>query len=476
MCIICDGEDITGYTELDISGCPFIDTIPELPSGLISLNCSGCSSLESIPKLPETLEDLDCSLCDNLKELQSLPRSLLRLNCSGCIELLDLNYRGQFSCIILEDLDCSDCSNLISLPKLPETLKDLNCYNCPKLTVLSYNNKLPHSLLRLNCSGCTGLNSLPTLPSLINLICYDCTSLIELPILPHTLKRLDCSNCISLSVLPELPNLEVLICNICNIIALPELPDSLIELKFSGCKNIEFLPKLPKSLSVLECSEDFLNPESRDRYLNFKQAIKLVEKAPLDTCLVLNFPDPVEFTIFSSYMAGDVNMKEYLEEDKENFCFITVSNYRPSKGSFVGFGCSLDQLNIKENIIVECNGMYGGMITRDRVNWDKFYAKIGIDQTNSGILLAKLNSIPKKIREGYRIFFLSKPRVLAHVATVKNVVVSADKNMYGETVDYVSGNHCNEGSSSAIYGDVSIADINTLKGMIDYSGHKTLCV
>jgi hypothetical protein len=74
------------------------------------------------------------------------------------------------------------------------------------------------------------------------------------------------------------------------------------------------------------------------------------------------------------------------------------------------------------------------------------------------------------------------------VATVKNVGVDTvldpelDGHVYvdtfGNILNYISGNHCTEGTSLAVFDDVSIADIDTLRNFIGYSKEnipKSIC-
>ena len=81
MCRICDGEDLTSVTSLDISGCKNVIAIPILPR-LTKLYCDGCTGLTAIPILSNLIE-LYCGDCTGLTEIPILP-SLTKLQCNDC--------------------------------------------------------------------------------------------------------------------------------------------------------------------------------------------------------------------------------------------------------------------------------------------------------------------------------------------------------------------------------------------------------
>ena len=95
--------------------------------------------------------------------------------------------RGEYKLTDTE-LDCS-CDDITSIPELPN-LKRLECYDCPKLTTIP---KLPN-LEWLNCSWCVKLTTIPELPKLRYLYCYSCILLITIP-KSIELTNLMCSNC-----------------------------------------------------------------------------------------------------------------------------------------------------------------------------------------------------------------------------------------------------------------------------------------
>jgi hypothetical protein len=207
-----------GATELDLSGCSSLNTLPDLPPNLQWLDLSGCSSLNTLPELPQNLERLDLSGCSSLNTLPDLPPNLQKLDLSACSSLNTLPDLPPS----LQYLNLSGCSSLNTLPDLPPSLQYLNLYVCSSLNTLP---ELPQNLESLNLYGCSSLNTLPDLPP--NLQWLDlsgCSSLTTLPNLPPNLQRLDLSGCSSLETLPDLPkSLRYLDLSGCNQLSLESI-------------------------------------------------------------------------------------------------------------------------------------------------------------------------------------------------------------------------------------------------------------
>src|SRR5689334_2834398 len=88
MCIICKGEDIPNLTALTCADCDNLQSLPDLPRGLIKLYCYNCTNLQSLPILPQSITEIVCSGCSNLQFLPILPRNLNVLYHWGCKNLL----------------------------------------------------------------------------------------------------------------------------------------------------------------------------------------------------------------------------------------------------------------------------------------------------------------------------------------------------------------------------------------------------
>ena len=69
MCIICEGQDISGLKILDCCGCTNLQSLPRLPDSLKCLSCEGCTNIQTLPHLPNLLVELYCGGCINLQTL-----------------------------------------------------------------------------------------------------------------------------------------------------------------------------------------------------------------------------------------------------------------------------------------------------------------------------------------------------------------------------------------------------------------------
>lgn len=103
------------------------------------------------------------------------------------------------------------------------------------------------NMTRLNCLSCKKIKTIPILPNLQELNCWD-TKITEIPVLPN-LKILECYFT-NIQKLPILPNLEKLYCYHTKLRIIPYLP-KLQELKCSNSelKEIQYFP----DLQILEC-------------------------------------------------------------------------------------------------------------------------------------------------------------------------------------------------------------------------------
>ncbi|XP_038988663.1 disease resistance protein RGA2-like [Phoenix dactylifera] len=240
--------------ELEISNCPNLMTMPELPS-LQSLKMKGTTnkqlglicSLTTLSSLTSLLS-LRMDSCDDLvywpeAEFRGL-NSLKNLSLYHCKKLvgpsplpLSSSSSGDGELLPnLEELDIGDCDGLLELPKLPASLKSLHVDSCPKLNSLT--------------------EGLPLLPNLEELDIEDCDGLLELPKLPASLKSLDVDSCPKLNSLSEclrhataLEHIYIWSCP--SLTSLPVDLGHLTALKVMSITNLPGLKSLPQGLGQL---------------------------------------------------------------------------------------------------------------------------------------------------------------------------------------------------------------------------------
>ena len=203
--------------------------------------------------------DTTCSLILNTTQLT--------VNNSNIYNLDGVQY---FTNLI--ELNC-DFNYLSSLPTLPSLLQIIRCSN-NQLTSLP---TLPISLIRLQCWN-NQLNSLPALTNTLERLACQYNQLTNLPLLPSSLIELNCSSN-QLTSIPSLPasllsfntadnqlsnisslpnNLQSFNCAINQFSGLPTLPPNLIELSCSQ-NQLTTLPNLPNTLKYLGCGYNLLN-------------------------------------------------------------------------------------------------------------------------------------------------------------------------------------------------------------------------
>ncbi|PKI35485.1 hypothetical protein CRG98_044108 [Punica granatum] len=237
---------------------PDLQTLPELPSSLISLTVRLASALTSVNlanlvNLKELLLDRNWKL----KELESVS-SLRKLEKMALYTVKISTLPEEIGAVLcrLKDLDIRGCHRLKSLPILPssllvlrirfcralERLPDLsNLKNLSRLWVMQC-RKLSEieglgnllSLKDLNTNGCIlmrldGFERLDCLHNLKSLCINSCRSLTRLPGLPPSLKELSLGGCEQLSEIEGVAELE-----------------SLQKLDISSCRSLMKLPNLSK--------------------------------------------------------------------------------------------------------------------------------------------------------------------------------------------------------------------------------------
>lgn len=230
--------------ELEISECPKLIKLPDLPSTLTRLRISEVG----LPALPiirhpdsethSSLVSLQVHECPNIRSLQE--------------GLIAQKLKA------LEELTITDCEELAALPvesfRSLVSLRTLHIHNCPKLSVEDPGHGLlPSSVKDLQVSSCSNLIGpllvgLWTLTNLTNLKISDCTGFNSFPEqqLPSSLKSFGITGCTDLQFLPddlrEVYSLETLVISNCPQIAkFPDrgLPSMLRELHIQECPLLE---------------------------------------------------------------------------------------------------------------------------------------------------------------------------------------------------------------------------------------------
>jgi len=156
----------------------------------------------------------------------------------------------------------------------------------------------------------------------------------------------------------------------------------------------------------------------------------MYRQLPLSRCFVIDLPP--DFIIYNSLMVENINMTEYLQEDKENIVFITLLN----NNTYQGFATNIEHVESSTNIVVECKeeGNSSKFMKKNNTFFDRWYVRLGLDEhnNNKGIFLDKLNSVRDEFDKGNKIFFLSEERTLKTISKLNNVIINfeAYTNIY----------------------------------------------
>ncbi|KAL3740333.1 hypothetical protein ACJRO7_021586, partial [Eucalyptus globulus] len=254
---------------LDFKQCEKLQSLPDLPSGLIdlSISCrsrklpllshlahlkelqlSHCEFLQCIQELLSTqLKNSECSQPTDIEESES-PQSLntpfklelLKVYDCGSIETLDVS---QF--VHLRKLHVYGCKNLLEVQILDKSiyLKSLTIVSCDSIKRLDLSKFV--GLKKLTVDRCNKLVEIQGLDGLEYLEMLDiCTSIerLDLPKFGRLkeLKALGCKNLAEIQGLDGLEYLEMLDIKECNSIERLDLPKfgRLKELIAIGCKNL----------------------------------------------------------------------------------------------------------------------------------------------------------------------------------------------------------------------------------------------
>ncbi|PKI47187.1 hypothetical protein CRG98_032409 [Punica granatum] len=292
-----------------------LQTLPELPSSLISLKVEGSTRL-AFPDLSALINLKELYLCGDFKlsgeclaKLFKLEKLVLKSALNNSYKLRIINFSNWTSLgrlpelsdlELLVELNICRCKAIESIPDLSrlQRLKNLILEGCDNLRGLNGLGEL--GLLELlNMNGCKAIEKLPNLSRLQRLRVLrmeGCDKLRRLGGLQElkSLQILDISGCKAIEVLPTLSKLQMLrelrmeACEkLLRLEGLEEL-ESLNVLDISGCRAIEKLPDLSKlqllrSLSMGDCE-------------NIREVLGLDELSDLEVlwisgCRALKLPD-----------------------------------------------------------------------------------------------------------------------------------------------------------------------------------------
>jgi hypothetical protein len=444
MCIICRNEPFPeGLLTLDCNECTVVTRFPDhLPDSLERIWCDGCTSLVELPDhLPNRLQSLLCNGCTSLTKLPDhLPDNLEKLVADNCTSLTKLPDHLPDS---LKILWCNDCTSLKELPDhLPASLEKLSCGNCTLFTKLP---KLPNKLQELWCNGCTSLTKLPDhLPdSLKILMCQGCTSLTKLPKLPDRLQELWCNGCTSLTKLPDhLPDsLKILMCQGCTSLV---VIDSYYFVPTFSCNGCIF-PNRNNSRTARSMSIDEPLPPARsptiptpDTRRQDLETVTVDEKTQISTeChdLIAYMDTPTHEHISAKDAFILVLLNESSDRQSPTLCFDlkTMMHFYNNKDDGWFYECT------------DYNGRTFG---------DIGYVKIPTDRYTAFVPSIQIEAVIRYIRtKNTKVFYLvphnvgSEQQIIPRTASYKNTNYS--------TSEYVSANHCQDGSSIRVY-DVKI--------------------
>ncbi|PKI38616.1 TMV resistance protein N-like isoform X1 [Punica granatum] len=296
-----DISSLSQLRTLRLGECQSLQTLPRLPSSLVSLTLEA-SSMPTSPDLAHLIHLKELFLSGDFELKEESLAALLKLEKlflkSVRISTLPEAVAGFHR---LKEIDISDCAELKCLPALPSSLYFLTVNSCgslqrfPNISNLKNLSQLHvgfcstlreieglgglvslkilwtshsplakldglerlESLTELSVESCE-VERLPNLSELKNLEQLDVSDsrkLVEVQGVQglsnlHKLKKVNFSHCTSLEILPKLPDcLQYLWLRYCEKLhqleALDDL-ESLVELDITGCKAIEKLPNLSK--------------------------------------------------------------------------------------------------------------------------------------------------------------------------------------------------------------------------------------
>ncbi|XP_060967575.1 putative disease resistance RPP13-like protein 1 [Cannabis sativa] len=201
--------------ELDIFKCPeLVSSLPMMPNvSKVKIDMceklagfKSCYGLQNFDKrcVPTNLRSLFIRDCDNIEFLPPYKyESLQQLsieNFSSSFELLHIDSFPNIKKVEIEN--CENVESFSQFHSPVTSLSTLSIYGCPNFTLLPDSNLHCPILTQLELSDCSKLRFLPEklstlLPSLQELVIYDCPELESLPRLglPLSLRELTVKHC-----------------------------------------------------------------------------------------------------------------------------------------------------------------------------------------------------------------------------------------------------------------------------------------
>lgn len=223
-----------GTTEVDLSRCYQLETIPNIPGTVKKLDLAWCLSLKVSPKIPEGVEEIDFFNCRNLETIANIPEAVQKLNLEKCERLQALPAFPEG----VEEINLFGCKSLKIIPNIPATVRKLNFGGCFRLEALS---EIPEGVEEINLLDCKRLTTIPNFPETIKKLNLGGWEEIRiLPRLHEGIEEIDLSDCYSLETIGNISRtvkkLNLQRCRRLNLTS--ELITRLEELEEQGCEIV----------------------------------------------------------------------------------------------------------------------------------------------------------------------------------------------------------------------------------------------
>ncbi|MED6180978.1 hypothetical protein PIB30_014957 [Stylosanthes scabra] len=166
-------QDLPNLTRVDLYGCTQLVELPDFSKAtkLQEIMLSKCKKLSQLhPSISshQTLEQLCLNSCKELKSVKCHLKSLKERDAGGCSSLKEFSVSTELNGI--KSLQNEFCCFI--------SIEFLSFINCRELIELPDNMKALSRLRFFDVSGCRGLQSIPELPSSLQMLyADDCTSL-----------------------------------------------------------------------------------------------------------------------------------------------------------------------------------------------------------------------------------------------------------------------------------------------------------
>ena len=170
-----------------------------------------------------------------------------------------------------------------------------------------------------------------------------------------------------------------------------------------------------------------------------------------------------ELTTFDQIMQEDINIVEYIEEDKDNIIFVFDKSDEKEEPDFIFYPFNVSYIKDLykcENLLFECIDSKGGIYAEDILMKD-VYIRMGIDPTNSALSAGCIKRIIKQFNKGYRVFMLGQKKKLESSIPATNIMSNpgTGENIFLNRVDLVSSAHCTPGSQVYYWDEITFIKI-----------------